>query len=110
MLVGLIAGLLAFGFARLFGETPLEGAIAYEDQSSAAQGEAKAMPMVSREVQRGIGLFTGVVVFGVALGGLFGLAFACAQGRLGGLGPRALAAVLAGTGYLVIVLVPALKY
>jgi Probable cobalt transporter subunit (CbtA) len=34
MLVGAIAGLLAFGFARIFGEPQLERAIAFEAQTS----------------------------------------------------------------------------
>src|SRR3954447_13639605 len=110
MLVGVVAGLLAFGFARLFGEAQVDGAIAFEDQVSEAKGEPPEMAMVSRNVQSGVGLFTGVVVYGAAIGGLFGLAFAYAQGRIGPLHPRSLAGLLAILGFVAIVLVPALKY
>ena len=38
--------------------------------------------MVSRKVQKSLGLLTGVVVYGTAIGGLFGLVFAFASGRM----------------------------
>lgn len=110
LLVGLVAGILAFGVARLFGEPPLDRAIAYEDQARAAAGEASEPVLVSRETQAGIGLFTGIVVYAVALGGLFALVFAATYGRVASLGPRATAALLALAGFLVVVAVPALKY
>jgi predicted cobalt transporter CbtA len=49
-------------------------------------------------------------VFGAAIGGIFGLAFAFAQGRLGRLAPRATAACLAAAGFVALVLMPQLKY
>jgi predicted cobalt transporter CbtA len=67
--------------------------------------------LVSRSVQAGLGLFVAVLVYSAAFGGLFGLAFAFAYGRTsGGLTPQALSAVLAGTGFVAIYLVPSLKY
>ncbi len=110
MLVGVVAGLLVFAFARWIGEPPVERAIAFETSLDQARGEAPEPEMVSRRVQRSFGLLTGSVVYGAAIGGIFGLVFAFAYGRLGELGPRALAAVLAGLGYVAIVLVPMLKY
>ena len=136
MLVGVVAGLLAFGFARLFAEPPVDSAIAFEarlhhqadgapaatpadsgtpssagtgtmDMPAPGAGEAE---LVSRAVQAGAGLFTGVVLYSAAFGGLFALVFAFALGRIGRLGPRPLAVVLAGLGFVVLVLVPALKY
>jgi predicted cobalt transporter CbtA len=53
---------------------------------------------------------TGVVVYGTAIGGLFGLVFAFAYGRVGVADPRVLAALLAATGFVTVVLVPSLKY
>ena len=38
--------------------------------------------LVSRSVQAGLGLFTAVMVYSTAFGGLFGLAFAFAYGRI----------------------------
>jgi predicted cobalt transporter CbtA len=141
MLVGVVAGLLAFGFARMFGEPSIERAIAFEAQMSqggpAVQGHshshdhadqaahdhahpsdhAKGQPegeseaeLVSRGTQAGLGLLTGVAVYGAAIGGLFALAFAFVHGRVGDQGPRATAALLALAGFVAIVLVPAIKY
>ncbi len=110
LLAGLLAGLFAFGFARTFGEPEVDRSIAFEEQVKQAKGEAAEPELVSRPTQAGIGLFTGVVVYGIALGGLFSLVFAAAYGRAGPLSARATAALLAAAGFLVVVLVPALKY
>ena len=110
MLVGLLAGILAFGCARIFGEPEVDRAIAFEDHARLAKGEPSEPELVSRPTQAGIGLFTGVVVYSVALGGLFALVFAASYGRIGAVGPRATAALLAVAGLLVIIIVPALKY
>ena len=110
MLVGIVAGLLAFGFARIFGESQVDRAIAFEDQMDRATGEAPMPELVSRRVQSGVGLLTGVVVYGTALGGLFALAFAFAYQRMGRASARVTAVLLAGAGFLSIVLVPQLKY
>jgi predicted cobalt transporter CbtA len=110
MLVGVVAGLLVFAFARWIGEPQVERAIAFETAADQAKGEAPEPEMVSRRVQKSAGLLTGTVVFGAAVGGLFGLVFAFAYGRIGEMGPRALSAVLAGLGYVAVVVVPNLKY
>ena len=110
MLVGVVAGLLVFAFARWIGEPQVERAIAFETSADQAKGEAPEPEMVSRRVQKSAGLLTGTVVYGAAVGGLFGLVFAFAYGRIGEMGPRALAAVLGVLGYVAVVLVPNLKY
>jgi Probable cobalt transporter subunit (CbtA) len=110
MIVGVVAGLLAFGFAKLFGEPQVDSAIAFEDQMQQAMHMGAEEELVSREVQSTIGLFTGVVVYSAAFGGLFALVFAFASGRIGNFGPRATAAILAAAVFVAIVLVPALKY
>lgn len=110
MLVGVFAGLLAFAFARTFGEPQLDRAIAFEEQADAAKGEAPEPELVSRETQAGLGLFTGVVVYGAALGGLFSLVFAYAYGRVSRLGARGTSALLALAGFVAVVLVPFIKY
>ncbi len=124
MLVGVVAGLLTFVFAKIVGEPLVDRSIAFEEQMDSA-GEAhthahaataawKPTPamreLVSREVQSTIGLATGVVVYGAAVGGLFALVFAAAYGRIGPFGARATAALLAGAAFLVIFLVPTIKY
>jgi predicted cobalt transporter CbtA len=110
MLVGVVAGLLVFAFARWIGEPQVERAIAFETSLDQAHGEAPEPEMVSRKVQRSFGLLTGAVVYGAAIGGIFGLVFAFAYGRMGDAGPRALSALLAGMGFVAIVVVPNLKY
>jgi hypothetical protein len=110
MLVGVFAGLLAFGFARIFGEPQVDRAIAFEERMSQAKGEATEPELVNRETQAGLGLFTGVIVYSAAVGGLFSLVFAFVYGRVGRFGPRATAALLALGGFVAVVLVPDLKY
>ncbi|PVZ13791.1 MULTISPECIES: CbtA family protein [unclassified Pseudomonas] len=65
--------------------------------------------MLIRKVQAGAGLFTGVMVYSLSMGGLVALMFAYAMGRLRvfGLGPRGLALLLA---FVAVHLVPGLKY
>lgn len=110
MLSGLVAGLLALVFAHIFGEPSVVSAIDFESAAQAATGETPEPELVSREVQSTIGLATAVVVYAVAFGGLFSLAFAVAYGRIGRLSARTTAAVLALGGYLVVFVVPFLKY
>lgn len=126
MLVGIVAGLLSFGFLRIAGEPQVDRAIAFERQldeakaRAAAQAlvarglpapiEAPAPELVSRRVQAGIGLFTGVLVYNAAFGGLFALAFALAYGRIGDFEPRTTAALLAVFGLVAVYVVPSLKY
>jgi predicted cobalt transporter CbtA len=110
MIAGLIASLLAFGFAKFIGEPQVDRAIAFEDSMHSHSGEAEEPELVSREVQASVGLLTGVAVYGTALGGLFALAYAFLSGRLVQLPPRAAAILLAAIGFLVLYIVPYLKY
>src|SRR5580692_9035873 len=120
MLVGLFAGLLVFGFSKIFGEPQVDRAIAFEtalDEARAKQHAAMGLPaeqpepeLVSRGVQASYGLFTGVVVYSAAFGGLFALVFAFANGRAGNFSPRAVAAQLAAGGFIAVYVAPSLKY
>lgn len=126
MLVGIVAGLLCFSFLKIVGEPQVDRAIAFETQLDEARARAaaqaliaKGLPapkeepepeLVSRRVQAGIGLFIGVMVYNVAFGGLFALAFALAYGRMGDLGPRATATVLSAVGIVAVYIIPSLKY
>jgi predicted cobalt transporter CbtA len=127
MLVGVVAGLLSFGFLKVYGEPQVERAIAFEAQKEAAKADkpkasdahrhdahshaAEPQEVVSRPVQAGIGLLTGVVIYGAAFGGLFALAFAFAHGRVAGPStPQGAAALLAGAAFVAVYLVPSLKY
>ncbi len=110
MLAGLVAGLLAFAFACAFGEPQVQAAIDFEDHLARLAHEPGAAEVVSRGLQRTLGLVTGLVAMGVALGGLFALVFAWAYGRVGPLGARATAALLALGAYVTITVVPFTKY
>lgn len=110
MIVGLVAGLLAFSFAYLFGEPQVQHAIDFEAYLAKLHHEPEGPEIVSRHIQRTFGLLTGTVTMGVALGGIFALTFAWAYGRLGTLGPRATSALLAIGAYLTIVVLPFTKY
>ena len=110
MLTGVLAGFLAFGFAKVFGEPEVDRAIAFGEQMDRAKGEAPEPELVSRRIQSTFGLLTAITVYGAAIGGLFALANAVAYGRVNSLSPRAVALLLAGGGFLAIVLVPDLKY
>src|ERR1700761_4794138 len=96
MLVGLLAGLLVFAFGKGFGEPQVDRAISFESAMDAAKAKAEEAKgihveeepeLVSRPVQAGWGLFTGVMVYSTAFGGLFALVFAVANQRVAGLGP-----------------------
>ncbi|WP_181771440.1 CbtA family protein [Amycolatopsis pittospori] len=122
MLAGLIAGVLATLFAYFFGEPSVETAIGLEGTAAhshsspeahehpPAGAEPEEEELVTRGVQSTVGLLTGVGLYGVAVGGLFSLAFAFVYGRLGTLRPRVTAALLTGGAFVVVFLVPFLKY
>lgn len=120
MLLGLVAGLLSFGFLKLAGEPSVDRAIAFEsamEQTKADDAKAKGLPapvedpeLVSRSVQAGIGLLTAVAVYSTAFGGIFALVFALAFRRMGDFGARATSALLAVAGFVSVYLVPMLKY
>ncbi|MFB8757558.1 CbtA family protein [Streptomyces sp. NPDC059852] len=109
MLAGLGAGVLAFVFAFLVGEGPVDAAIAFEEAGSHEHGHG-GEELVSRGVQSTAGLATGVLVFGVAIGGIAALAFCFALGRIGRFGARSTAALTALAGFLLLYLLPILKY
>jgi pimeloyl-ACP methyl ester carboxylesterase len=109
MLVGMLAGVVAYLFATVFGETPVNQSIAFE-AAHASPADAAMPALVSRLVQSTLGLAAAATVFGVAYGGLFSLAFAIAYGRIGRFGARSTAALVALVGLGAVVLVPFLKY
>jgi hypothetical protein len=110
MLAGLAAGVLAFAFALVFGEPQVQAAIDFEDHLARLAHEPAATEVVARGTQRTLGLLTGIVAMGIALGGLFALVFAWAYGRVGPFGARTTAALLALGAYLTVTLVPFTKY
>ncbi len=107
MLAGLAAGLLALVVAYFLGEPHVDAAIAFEEAHPHEHGGGEP---VSRTMQSTAGLSTGVLVYGVAFGGIAALAFCFALGRTGRFGPRASALLLAAAGLLAVYVVPFLKY
>jgi predicted cobalt transporter CbtA len=117
---GAIAGIVAFVFARIFAEPVIQAAIDYESGRDAAQdalNKAAGMPaeavgpdIFSRTIQANIGIGTGMILFGAAIGALFAVVYAVLLGRVGNLRPRTLAVLVALFGFLGIYLVPFLKY
>lgn len=112
MLAGLVAGVLAIGFASIVGEPMIERAIEFEEQadSHGHATEPGGAPSVSRGVQRTLGLVVGILGLGVAFGGIFAIVFAFARGRLGTTSDRATALVVAALAFVALYLVPFLKY
>ncbi|WMX46199.1 CbtA family protein [Streptomyces roseicoloratus] len=125
MLAGLIAGLFAFAVAYVAGEPSVNASIAVEEAAAkaeqatahdhggghgAAEEPAEEEEIVSRDMQSTAGLATGVLVYGVALGGIASLAFCFVLGRVGRFTPKATAALVATAAFTTVYLVPFLKY
>ena len=117
MLVGVLAALLSTLFARTFAEPHVDRAIAFEAMHGAhASGHdpgrriAEGPELVGRDTQKGAGLLTAMTLYGAAVGGIFALVFAYGYGRWARIGPRSFALLLAMAAFILIVLVPALKY
>ncbi|MFJ9037256.1 CbtA family protein [Streptomyces sp. NPDC102406] len=109
MLAGLAAGVLALVVAYVLGEPSVERAIGLED-GHAAHSHGDEAELVPRSLQSTAGLATGVLVYGVAFGGIAALAFCFALGRVGRFGPRATAMLLSACALLTVYVVPFLKY
>ncbi|MCW8376515.1 CbtA family protein [Streptomyces justiciae] len=107
MLAGLVAGMAALVVAYFLGEPRVDQAIAYEEAHAHEHGGEE---LFSRTLQSTAGLSTGVLVYGVAFGGIAALAYCFALGRIGRFGPRASALLLAVAGLVAVYVVPFLKY
>lgn len=112
MLAGLGAGLLALAVAYLLGEPRVDAAIALEGAHAhgGGGGHEHEVEVVGRGLQSTAGLATGVLLYGVAFGGIVALAYCFALGRVGRFSPRATAALLAAAGLFAVYVVPFLKY
>ncbi|WP_407566525.1 CbtA family protein [Streptomyces sp. 184] len=120
MLAGLGAGVPALVVAYVLGEPQVDAAIDQEAHAAGGHGHGHGSgadsgagadeELVSRSLQSTAGLATGMLVYGVAFGGLAALAVAYALGRVGRFGPRATALLLALGGLVAVYAVPFLKY
>jgi predicted cobalt transporter CbtA len=125
LVIGMLAGLVSATFLSVTGEPSIEDAIAIEEANAAAEAEGRLgatgldqeglgnpgheeKPEVSREVQRGAGLFGAYALSGATFGALFGVTFLGLRKRLPDVVTRALVAgaVLAGA----VTVSPWLKY
>jgi hypothetical protein len=104
MAAGLLAGLLAGLFAFLVGEPILDRAIALEASSGAHHEE-----VFSRSTQK-IGLFFATGLFGVTVGGVFGIVYAFFRERLSAGSDLMRSISLAGAIFAGAFLIPFLKY
>jgi len=102
---GLLAGLLAGLFAFFFGEPSLEGAIQLEEAAGGEGGEE----LFNRSTQQ-VGLFFATGLFGVTVGGIFGLVYAFFRSRLASKSEWNRSLSLAGAIFVGAFLIPYLKY
>lgn len=111
LIIGLLAGLLAGAFAYVTGEPHVDAAIAIEESAAAHTHDhaSDEEPLVSRDGQRA-GLFLATALYGVALGGIFAVAFTLLRRKLRTSSDAYAALGLAAAGFAGIVLVPFLKY
>ncbi|MET9900445.1 CbtA family protein [Streptomyces sp. NPDC006446] len=111
MLAGLAAGLLALVVAYFLGEPSVDTAIGLEGHAAGHGHDHEVeAELVSRSLQSTAGLATGILIYGIAFGGIAGLAYCFALGRVGRFSPRATALLLSGAALLAVYVVPFLKY
>jgi predicted cobalt transporter CbtA len=105
MAAGLLAGLLAGLFAFFVGEPALDRAITLEEASAGAHHEE----VFSRPTQKA-GLFFATGLFGVTVGGVFGIVYAFFRERLTAGSDLRRSISLAGAVFVGAFLIPFLKY
>jgi predicted cobalt transporter CbtA len=114
LLAGAIGAALAFVFARLCAEPVIGRAIAFEDGRADALDahgvHEHGAELFSRGVQSNAGLGFGVLIFGVAMGALFGVVFCVVFPRVGGAAPQRLSLLMAAAAFVAVYLVPFVKY
>lgn len=120
LLAGLVAGVCAFIFARVFIEPQVAKAIDYEAGRSHAEemlaggGEHEHGEIFTRTVQENIGAGIGTVVFAIAMGAFFAVAFTLLWSYLGrrypATDPRWVAAALTVIGFVAVFAVPFFAY
>jgi predicted cobalt transporter CbtA len=105
MAAGLLVGLLAGLFAFVVGEPVLDKAIALEEASEGAHHEE----IFSRSTQK-VGLFFATGLFGVTVGGVFGIVYAFFRDRLAAGSDLGRSISLSGAIFVGAFLIPFLKY
>lgn len=104
---GAVAGTLAGVFSLLVTERSIAAALALEEARAAADGHDRD-EMFSRGVQL-VGGFLGTVIAGMVLAVVFAAVYALVRHRLPGRTDLARVALLAGIGFGIVAVLPALK-
>ncbi|MFT3889676.1 MAG: CbtA family protein [Arachnia sp.] len=122
LLAGLVAGIAAFIVGYVVGEPPVAASIAIEEAAGGHDHGEEAEPAapaeaedegteVSRPVQSTLGLATGMLVMGTALGGLAGILTGVAMGRVfSKTSVRATTMAVVGASFITLFFVPYLIY
>ena len=126
LLSGLVAGIIAFVYARIFIEPQVAKAIDYEDYRAEAEDKLAHAAggghehghehgeLFSRSVQENIGAGVGTVVFALCVGAFFAVAFTLLWAYVGrrwaDADPRVVAGVLGLIGFVAVVGVPFFVY
>ncbi|MGE9552874.1 CbtA family protein [Erwinia amylovora] len=118
MFAGMLAGIVAFVFAHFLGEPQVGKAIAFEEMHSAQHASAVSEhhhhdadgEVFTRSTQSGAGLLSGMILFSAAMGGALALVWSLCWQRTGPSSARGLALMLSLAGFLLMSLMPGLKY
>ncbi|GAB10559.1 hypothetical protein GOARA_060_00100 [Gordonia araii NBRC 100433] len=128
LFAGLVAGIVSFVFARIFIEPQVAKAIDYEggrgaaeealaghaDHAAGGHHHGEEAELFSRSVQENIGAGVGSVVFALAIGALFAVAFTLLWAYVGrrwpSTDPRAVVGVLGLLGFIAVFGVPFFFY
>ncbi len=118
-LSGFIAGTLAFVFAKIFAEPQIQKAIDYEsgrvaildklNNPAAGFVPTEGPELFSRNIQTTVGIATGLIGFGIAMGVLIAVAYLVLHGRFG-IRPRTLVLLIAAFGFMGVFMLPFVKY
>jgi predicted cobalt transporter CbtA len=113
LMAGLLGGLASFAFARLQVTPVIRRAIEFEEGGQHREHEHE-QELFTRAVQENVGTAAGTVVFAMAVGAIFAVAFITGSMRLSRRGisvdPRWTALLLAGAGFVTVNLFPFLLY
>jgi predicted cobalt transporter CbtA len=114
LLAGVIGAVLAFVFGRLCAEPVIGRAVAFEDGRNDALDahgvHEHGAELFSRGVQANAGLGFGLLIFGVAMGALFAVAYCVVASGARDVAPQRLSALLAAGAFSAVYLVPFVKY
>lgn len=108
---GLAGGLALSAYMLLIGRGPINDALDYEEAlAHEADGASHTHDALFSQGVQEIGGAVGLIIFGVALGLIFSITLASMAPRLGRVAPIHQATRLGAAGFIVVVVVPFLKY